>query len=100
MRSAPRVACSVMGELQLGGMGRISCRLRDVGAGGVCVQTPSPFALSSLRSVTMHLRGDPLTLDIDGCWQRDATIERAIFIGLRFARPTAGDRERMPKFVE
>lgn len=100
LRSAPRVACSVMGELQLGGMGKIPCRLRDVGTGGVCVQTPSPFALSSLRSVTMHLAGELLTLDVEGCWQREATLERAIFTGLRFARPAAVDRERMRKFVE
>lgn len=100
LRAAPRVACSVMGELQFGGMGRIACRLRDVCTGGVCVQTRSPFALSSLRSVTMHLPGAPLTLEVEGCWQREVTRERAIFTGLRFARPAAEDRERMRQFVE
>ena len=99
-RSAPRVACNVTGELQFGGIGRLACRLRDVGIGGVCVQTPWPFALSSLRSVTMHLPGEPLTLDVEGCWQREATAERAIFTGLRFVRPAEEDRERMRRFVE
>ncbi|MCL4684647.1 cyclic nucleotide-binding domain-containing protein [Myxococcota bacterium] len=100
LRSAPRVACNAAGELRLGGMGTLACRLRDVGTGGICIQTPSPFALSSLRSVTIHLPGESLTLDIEGCWQREASLERAIFTGLRFSRPTASDRERMRKFVE
>jgi CRP-like cAMP-binding protein len=99
-RTAPRVACTLMGEMQLGGMGKIPCRLRDVGTGGVCVQTPSPFAMSSLRSLTMHLPGESLTVDIEGCWQREASLERAIFTGLRFTRPDAPDRERIRKFVE
>jgi CRP-like cAMP-binding protein len=81
-------------------MGTLACRLRDIGTGGVCVQTPSPFALSSLRSVTIHLPSESLTLDIEGCWQREASLERAIFTGLRFSRPTTSDRERMRKFVE
>lgn len=101
MRNSPRVATSVPAEIQLVGQpGTIPCRLRDIGTGGVCVQTPSPFSYKSLCSVVIHLPGSPLTVDVEGSWQRDATLERAILTGARFLKLERHDGQRIRKFVE
>jgi len=101
MRSSPRVAASLSAEITLAGQpGAISCRLRDVGTGGVCLQTPSPFALSSLRTVTLHLPGGTLRVEAEGCWQREATLERAVMTGVRFVRLEHDASARIRKFVE
>ena len=101
MRSAPRVATSVSAEIRLAGQsGTIACRLRDIGTGGVCVQTPSPFSYKSLCGVIIQLPGAPLSVDVEGTWQRDATLEHAILTGARFVRVGQDDALRIRKFVE
>lgn len=101
MRNSPRVATSVPAEIQLAGQpGTIPCRLRDIGTGGVCIQTPSPFSYKSLCSVTIHLPGSPLIVDVEGTWQREATLERAILTGARFLKVARDDGQRIRKFVE
>lgn len=101
MRSSPRVACSLPIEMELGGHpGPLIGRLRDIGTGGACVQTESPFAMSSLRTITLHFPGRALPIDVEGCWQRESTLEKAILTGLRFVRPSYEQRDRVRKFVE
>jgi CRP-like cAMP-binding protein len=101
MRSSPRVAASVPAEIRLAGQaGTIRCQLRDVGTGGVCVQTDSPISYKALSSVTIHLPGSPLTVDVEGTWQREATLERAILTGARFLNIGRDDAQRIRKFVE
>lgn len=100
-RSSPRVACSLPIEMELAGhSGPLVGRLRDIGTGGVCVQTDSPFAMSSLRSLSLHFPGRALRIDAEGCWQRESSLEKAILTGVRFVRPTYEQRDRVRKFVE
>ncbi len=101
IRSSPRVATSMPAEIRLAGESEaLSCRLRDIGSGGVCLQTPSPFAYESLKSVTIHLSDSPLTLDAAGAWQREATLEQAMLTGAKFVKVGRNEARRVRKFVE
>lgn len=99
MRSSPRVAVNLAAELHTS-MGSLACRLRDVGTGGVCVQTPSPFTMGSLRRITIRLPEAPLTVEAEGCWQRESPLERAILTGVRFTELGADEALRLRKFIE
>lgn len=99
MRSSPRVAASLPAKLELD-RGSLGCRLRDIGTGGVCVQTDSPFAMASLRRVAVELPDGPLVLEAEGCWQRETALERAVLTGVRFSRVEDADTIRLRKFIE
>jgi CRP-like cAMP-binding protein len=101
MRSSPRVACSLPIEMELEEHASpLIGRLRDIGTGGVCVQTDMPFPMNAMRALTLHVPGMPLRIDGEACWQRESALERAIFTGVRFVRPSYEQRDRVRKFVE
>ena len=100
-RTSPRVATSTPAEIRLAGSSdAMPCRLRDIGSGGVCIQTPSPFPYESLTSMTIHLPGESLQIDVEGAWQREATLEQAMLTGARFVKLGRTDAQRVRKFVE
>ena len=59
-------------------------RSRDVGVGGLCVATASPFALKSVRRVVVALPSGPLTVDAEGRWQIDSASGDVVLSGLAF----------------
>lgn len=100
MRASPRVAISLSASVALASMGDLPARLRDIGAGGACVQTRSPWALSWLRRITIDLgNGECVTFRARGCWQRDCQMENAILTGLHFVDLSASDTRRLEKLV-
>lgn len=99
MRSSPRVAASLPAQIHTSA-GPLACRLRDIGTGGVCIQTASPFAMGSLRRVVVELPDGPLVLDAEGCWQRESPLERAILTGVRFSAVGTAETIRLRKFIE
>lgn len=79
--------------------GRLPSRSRDLGIGGVCVETPSPFALSSVRRVVVTLPCGRLELDAVGRWQREASPEAAVLSGIDFLSPSREAVDRLWEVV-
>lgn len=74
-------------------------RSRDVGVGGICVATPSPFALKSVRRAVISLPDGPLTLDAEGRWQIDAAGEDVVLSGLAFVDVPPNAIDALSSFV-
>jgi len=101
MRSTPRVATALSARLAIASLpAELPCRLRDLGTGGACVQTPSPFALEPLRRITIPLGSGPITLPVEGCWQRETLLENAVLTGMRFLDLAPEDVKRVREFVQ
>jgi CRP-like cAMP-binding protein len=101
MRSTPRVATSVPARLAIASLpGLLDCRLRDIGTGGACLQTLSPFPLEPLRRISLQLGQASLTLDVEGCWQRETLLERAVLTGVKFLHVSPDDLKRIREFVQ
>jgi CRP-like cAMP-binding protein len=101
MRSSPRVATSLPAKLAIASLpGLLDCRLRDVGTGGACVQTLSPFPVEPLRRITMQMGENSITLDVEGCWQRETLLERAVLTGIKFLHLSPDDLKRIREFVQ
>jgi CRP-like cAMP-binding protein len=63
-------------------------RSRDIGVGGMCIATPSTFALKSVRRVVIGLASGPIAIDAEGRWQYDASGDDLILSGLAFPDPS------------
>jgi hypothetical protein len=84
-RALPRVATSFPVRLRFAGLpGPLDGRARDLGAGGVCVATPTRFAIQELRGVTLLPQGGRLELGAAGCWQQEVSGTDGFFAGVRF----------------
>jgi hypothetical protein len=83
-RALPRVAISLPVRLHLGELGPLDARARDLGAGGVCVATPSCFAPQDLRRVTLLLTSGRIEVDAEGRWQLEVSGEDGFLTGIRF----------------
>jgi CRP-like cAMP-binding protein len=91
-RASPRVATSLAARLGFSHLsGLLDCRIRDLGTGGACVQTPVPFALTDVERIELRLSDRAVVLRVAGCWQRETLIENAVLTGVRFL--DAGERE-------
>lgn len=87
-RQEPRVAVSYPVELFSAGFdGPLRARSRDLGVGGLCVETASVFAPSSIRRVVLGLPGDELAVEARGCWQQFCPSGRGVLTGIAFERP-------------
>ena len=94
-RALPRVALSFPARLHLGAFGLLDAHARDLGAGGICVSTPSCFALQDLRRVALLLSGGPTEVEAEGCWQLEVTGEDAFLTGIRFVDVSEQGLERL-----
>lgn len=85
LRGAPRVAADLPIELHVGGLpGSLAARSRDVGVGGVCVATPSPYDYKALRRVVIVLPGGRFALGAEARWQRARRSDRHVLTGISF----------------
>jgi len=101
MRATPRVATNLSAQLAIASLpGLLDCRLRDLGTGGACVQTASPFPLEPLRRLMLPLSDGPLTVDVEGCWQRETLLEGAVLTGMRFLEVDQDALKRIRQFVQ
>lgn len=99
-RGSPRVAASLRVQLYCSGLpGPLEATTRDVGSGGVCVETPSPFDLSAVRRAVIDMPDASLTCKLEGCWQRPALGRGGILSGLRFVELEPEARGRVWRFV-
>jgi hypothetical protein len=67
--------------------GPLAACSRDLGIGGACLATSSPFSYRALRRVVLHLPGGRLELEAEGRWQREEVSEKAILTGVEFQKP-------------
>lgn len=87
-RSDPRVGADYDVEIVSSDLaGPLAARSRDLGIGGACLATPSPFSFRSVRRVVLHLPGGRLELDAEGRWQREEPSEQVILTGVAFQAP-------------
>jgi CRP-like cAMP-binding protein len=84
-RGGGRVGSDLPVELHVAELpGPLAARSRDIGVGGICVATPSAFALKSVKRVVIGLPSGPLSLEAEGCWQFDASGDDMVLSGLAF----------------
>lgn len=101
MRSAPRVATALAAQLKIAHIaGNLSCQLRDIGLGGVCVETPSPIGLPDVREIYLPLPSGPLSIEVVGCWQRPAPFEHSILTGMQFRKLSQDKQKQIREFVQ
>jgi hypothetical protein len=62
-------------------------RTRDIGIGGACFATVSPFSYRAVRRVTLQLPDGPITVDARGSWQRNEHAENVVLTGVEFIDP-------------
>lgn len=95
-RHEPRVAVSYPVDLFSSGFaGPLRARSRDIGLGGICVETASIFAVGSLRRAVLGLPGDEVAVDVRGCWQRLCPSGRGVLTGIAFERPARTQADRL-----
>jgi CRP-like cAMP-binding protein len=88
-RRAARVGSDLPVQLYADGLrGPLPARSREIGAAGICIATPSAFALKSVRRVVISLPSGPLSLEADGRWQLDAPADDVVLSGLEFVDPS------------
>jgi len=99
-RVAPRVAARLEVELRLSeGPSALMARSCDIGAGGMCVETQGPFALTSLREISIRLPDGSMTLQAKGCSQRIDSFGVGHFTGVEFVDPDPAKRQRLWEVV-
>lgn len=96
----PRVASDVRVDLYARGSSRrLPARARALGVTGVCVETPSVFALASVHRVVVTLPDGRLSLDAAGRWQHEAGPDLGILSGIEFVDPPAEAVEQLWQVV-
>jgi CRP-like cAMP-binding protein len=87
-RLHPRIGADFPLELYSGEYpGPLLGRTRDLGVGGACVATASPFAFKSLQRVVLSLPERRLELLVEGRWQRDLVADDLVLTGIGFLDP-------------
>lgn len=89
LRGTPRVGVDFAVELYLNDLpGPIAGRTRDLGVTGLCVATPSVFAIKSLhRVIVVTPGGERLRAQAEGRWQRESGSDPSILTGVSFVEP-------------
>jgi hypothetical protein len=88
LRATPRMAADLPVSLYVSGLaGPIPARVRDLSTTGACVATPGPFALKSLQRTVISLPSGSLSIDSEGCWQRDGEADDVMLTGVNFTNP-------------
>jgi len=100
-RLTPRVAARQPVRLECSGLpGPLPATLRDIGAGGVCVETAGPFALDSLTWIEIELPAGVVRARGVGLWQRDGVANTGVLSGIRFEDAGTEPRSEVVAFVQ
>lgn len=87
-RVIPRVGADLAAEIHSGDFSQpLQARTRDIGVGGACLATASPFSYKSVRRVTLDLPGGRLALAARGSWQAVEHAENVVLTGVEFTDP-------------
>lgn len=100
VRGSGRVGSDLPVEIHLSDLpAPLPARSRDIGVGGICIATPTVFALKSVRRAVIGLPSGPLALDAEGVWQFDASADDVVLSGLAFLDPPAESIETLSNLV-
>ena len=86
-RSNPRVGTDFPVDLHGSSIGVLPGRARDLGIGGMCIATASPFDFKSIHRVTLTLPRRRLEVEAEGRWQRSTPGDMVILTGVSFIAP-------------
>ncbi len=91
LRGAPRVGADYPVELFVNDLpGPLAGRTRDLGITGLCVATPSVFAIKALHRVVIALpNGERLRAQAEARWQRESASDPSILTGVSLVEPPA-----------
>ncbi len=99
--ATPRMAACVPVRLHLEGLpGPLAARSRDIGTGGVCVETGSPFALSSVERIVLDLPTGKMAFAAKGSWQRAPIVGDGLLTGVQFISPNPEEIHLLWDFVQ
>ncbi len=99
-RMLPRVAAQLLVQIRFQGMpAPLMGQVRDIGPGGLCLETASRFARDSLRSVSVDFADRTAPFKVDGCWQRDAPGRTGVLTGVRFVDLQPSESEHLWSYV-
>ncbi len=85
IRAAQRVAIDLPVRIDADGLcGHLFGRTRDLSSTGVCLSTPSPIDLKSVRQVQISLDNTTMVLPVVGLWTRDDAQEGSVLSGFAF----------------
>lgn len=73
----------------------LEARTRDLSVDGACLATSTPFAVKSIHRIELGLPHQTLTLEADGCWQRDEPCADLVLTGVSFVAPDDAARDRL-----
>lgn len=101
-RLSPRVAARLQVDLECAGQpGPLRGILRDVGVGGLCVETRSPFILADIMRAGIAIPNGPdVWAAVEGIWQRDSVAKTGVLTGLRFRDLDKEAERSITSFVE
>ena len=95
-RTIPRVGFDLPAEIAAGDFPQgLVARTRDIGIGGACLATISPFSYRSVRRVKLHLADGVLTVAARGMWQRVEHAENVVLTGVEFVDPDERTMDRL-----
>lgn len=95
-RTIPRVGAEVAAEIAIGELPQpLPASTRDIGIGGACIATVSPFSFRSVRRVSLALPGGTLSLAARGSWQRVEHAENVVLTGVEFIDPDERATDRL-----
>jgi CRP-like cAMP-binding protein len=95
-RSIPRVGVDLAAEITSGDLSQaLPARTRDIGIGGACLATISPFSYRSVRRVTLHMPDGILSVAARGMWQRVEHTENVVLTGVEFIDPDERSMDRL-----
>jgi len=86
-RQNPRVGVDFPVDVHASGFqGALVARARDLGVGGMCVATASPFAFKSIHRVVLNMPSRRLDVEAEGRWQRSTPGDDVVLTGVSFAQ--------------
>jgi hypothetical protein len=95
-RAIPRVGAALAAEIVSGDFPQpLQASTRDVGIGGACLATLSPFSFGSVRRVSLTLPDGTLSLAARGTWQRSEHAEKVVLTGVEFIDPDERATDRL-----
>lgn len=88
-RKNPRVGTDFPVDVHASGLtGQLPARARDLGIGGMCIATASPFEFKSIHRVSLNLPSQRLEVEAEGRWQRSTPGDMVVLTGIAFVRPS------------
>jgi hypothetical protein len=97
-RDDPRVAIDLDAELKSNGFDfPLEVAVRDLSAGGACIVSESPVALSEISGLRIDTGRHSLSFSAEALWQEKR--QDALYTGLRFTNPQRADQRMLMDLI-